>query len=73
MEAAIVLLVFSGFLVFVMYRMDQNEHKNDHEKNSYRDMLRDVYEEGFKAGRDWDNQQFIDCPPKTKSLRKWRK
>lgn len=72
MDGAIILLIFSGFLVFVLYRMDQNEHKNDYEKNSYRDMLRDVYEEGFKAGQNWRNDG-IESPTEKAIIRKKRK
>lgn len=47
MDGAIALLLFSGFLAFLVYRMDQNESRNDAEKQSYKDILKDVYEQGY--------------------------
>lgn len=54
MDGALALLLFSGFLAFLVYRMDQNESKNDAEKKSYKDILEDVYNQGFNDGIDYD-------------------
>lgn len=54
MDGAIALLLFSGFLAFLVYRMDQNESKNDSERKSYKDILEDVYNQGFNDGVNHD-------------------
>lgn len=54
MDGALALLLFSVFLAFLVYRMDQNESKNDAEKKSYKDILEDVYTKGFNDGINYD-------------------
>lgn len=54
MDGALALLLFSGFLAFLVYRMDRNESKNDAKKKSYKDILEDVYNQGFNDGINYD-------------------
>ena len=54
MDGALALLLFSGFLAFLVNRMDRNESKNDAEKKSYKDILEDVYNQGFNDGINYD-------------------
>lgn len=81
MEGAIVLLLFSGFLVFVVYRMDQNEHQERmmdklKELRNY-DVPEDSsveFKAGFIAGMQWGSkeEQPIDITP-MKAVRKRKK
>lgn len=50
MEGAILLLLFSAFLVFVTYRMDQHDKRHEERSQPYEDILRDAYERGFNDG-----------------------
>lgn len=56
MEGAMMLLLFSAFLVIVIYRMDQNEKKsNTDEESAYRIGFHDGMmwsPESLKAGRE---------------------
>lgn len=51
MEGAMMLLLFSAFLVVVIYKMDQNEkqaHKDD----------KSAYEAGFRDGMMWSPESL---------------
>ena len=68
MDGAMMLMLLTGFLVFVVYRMDQNEKKSSQEED---DSLNDDYIQGFKDGVNWINrEQPIDITPIVKSIRK---
>ena len=51
MEGAMMLLLFSAFLVVILYKMDANE------KQSKRDD-RDAYEIGFRDGMKWSEESL---------------
>lgn len=69
MEGAIMLMLLTAFLVFVVYRMDQNEKKSPREED---ETLNDDYVRGFKDGMNWGvgREQPIDITPIVKSIRK---
>ena len=69
MEGAMMLLLFSAFLVIVIYRMDQNE------KQSTRDD-KYTYEAGFCDGMMWrpeSLEEWRDRGAKIKSIMKRKK
>ena len=69
MEGAMMLLLFSAFLVIVIYRMDQ------YEKQSTRDD-KSMYEAGFRDGMMWSPESFEewrDKGTKVKSIMKRKK
>ena len=69
MEGAMMLLLFSAFLVIVIYRMDQNEKQSTRDDKS-------MYEAGFRDGMMWNpesleaGRQRVD---KIKSIMKRKK
>lgn len=69
MDGAVMLMLLTAFLVFVVYRMDQNEKKSSYEEN---DSLNQDYIRGFKDGMNWGvgREQPIDVTPTTKVIRK---
>lgn len=73
MEGAIMLMLLTGFLAFIVYRMDQNELKS---KNPGRDISENNsdYQRGFMDGIRWGTvkEQPIDITP-TSVIRKKRK
>lgn len=69
MEGAMMLLLFSAFLVIVIYRMDQNEKKSNTDEKS-------AYEAGFREGMMWSPESFEewrDRGVKIKSIMKRKK
>lgn len=73
MEGAIMLMLLTGFLAFIVYRMDQNELKS---KNPGGDILENSsdYQCGFRDGMRWGSldERPIDITP-TSVIRKKRK
>lgn len=69
MEGAMMLLLFSAFLVVVIYKMDQNEKQSTRDDKS-------MYEAGFRDGVMWSpesleaGRQRVD---KIKSIMKRKK
>lgn len=51
MEGAMMLLLFSAFLVIVIYRMDQNEKKSNTDEES-------AYRMGFHDGMMWSPESL---------------
>ena len=51
MEGAMMLLLFSAFLVIVIYRMDQNEKQSTRDDKS-------MYEAGFRDGMMWSPESL---------------
>lgn len=51
MEGAMMLLAFSGFLVLVIYKMDQNEKQSRKDDKS-------MYEAGFRDGMMWSPESL---------------
>lgn len=77
MEGAILLLLFSAFLVFVVYRMDQNERRErimkqiieQHNSNERKELIKNLLDNGFR----WESEkQPIDVIP-IKEIRKRKK
>lgn len=69
MEGAMMLLLFSAFLVIVIYRMDQNEKQSSKDDKS-------MYEAGFRDGMMWSPESFEEWHekgPKIKSIMKRKK
>lgn len=68
MDGAVMLMLLTAFLVFVVYRMDQNEKKSSQEED---DSLNRDYIRGFQDGMNWGvgREQPIDVTP-TKVIRK---
>ena len=69
MEGAMMLVLFSAFLVIVIYRMDQNEKKSNTDEKS-------AYEAGFREGMMWSAESFEewrDRGAKIKSIMKRKK
>ena len=66
MEGAMMLLLFSAFLVIVIYRMDQNEKKaNRHDD--------DAYKSGFEDGMRWMTDRARGIESSSKSILRRRK
>ena len=59
MDGAVLLLLFSAFLVFVTYRMDQNDKRHEEKSEPYEDILKRAYMEGFNAGKDWNSSSKL--------------
>ena len=53
MEGAMMLLLFSAFLVIVIYRMDQNEKRSTRDDKS-------MYEAWFRDGMMWSPESLED-------------
>lgn len=51
MEGTMMLLLFSAFLVVVLYKMDCNEKKVKNDDQ-------DIYETGFRDGMKWSEESF---------------
>ena len=51
MEGAMMLLLFSAFLVIVIYKMDQNEKQSTRDDKS-------MYEAGFRDGMMWSPESL---------------
>lgn len=51
MEGAMMLLLFSAFLVVVLYKMDANEKKSTTDEKS-------AYEAGFREGMMWGEESL---------------
>lgn len=69
MEGAMMLLLFSAFLVIVIYRMDQNEKQSKKDDKS-------IYEAGFRDGMMRSPESFEewrDRGAKIKSIMKRKK
>ena len=69
MEGAMMLLLFSAFLVIVIYRMDQNEKQSKKDDES-------IYKAGFRDGMMWSPESFEewrDRGAKIKSIMKRKK
>lgn len=73
MEGAIMLMLLTGFLAFIVYRMDQNELKSKNPGGDISENNSD-YQRGFMDGMRWgiSKEQPIDITP-TSVIRKKRK
>lgn len=67
MEGAILLLLFTAFLVFVVYRMDQNDRKErimkELMKTHEASAIKSLIERGLDCGVRWESKQPIDIFP----------
>ena len=61
MEGAMMLLLFSAFLVIVIYRMDQNEKQSKKDDKS-------IYEAGFRDGMMWSPESFEEWRNREKKI-----
>lgn len=71
MEGAMILMLLTGFLAFIVYRMDQNDRKSEHPAEDISD-AEAWYKKGFEdACREMMDRQHDGTP--TKAIRKKRR
>lgn len=71
MEGAMMLMLLTAFLAFIVYRMDQNQSKESESEDS--DLYKQGYQNGYLQGMNCEQHKPIDVTPVTKAIRKKRK
>lgn len=66
MEGAMMLLLFSAFLVIVIYRMDQNEKKASNDDDA-------SYKTGFEDGMRWMHDRVSNVKSEAKGILRRKK